>query len=136
MKKRKLLTGIVLLILFAGTLIFFKINQSHANVSASKTDIQISAEKLYADFNNDENKANEIYLDKVIEVSGKITAVSQLESRYMILLDQTSTGGINCLMMEDSSEIVQLKPNSVITIKGKCTGFLMDVNLVDCILIK
>lgn len=136
MKKRKLLTGIVLLIIFAGILIFFKINQSHVNVSSSKTDIQISAEKLYTDFNNDENKANEIYLDKVIEVSGKITAVSQQASRYMILLNQTSTGGINCLMMEDSSAIVQLKPNSVITIKGKCTGFLMDVNLVDCILIK
>ncbi|MEO8116698.1 MAG: hypothetical protein ABI653_03560 [Bacteroidota bacterium] len=136
MKKRNLLTGIVLLILFAIILIFLKINKSHGNVASEKTDIHISAEKLYSDFKNDENKANEMYLDKVIEVSGKIATVSKQSSQYIILLDATSTGGINCLMLDDSSAIAQLKPAGDITIKGKCTGFLIDVNLNDCVLIK
>ncbi len=136
MKKRNLLTGIVLLILFAIIVIFLKINKTHVNVASEKTDIQISAEKLYADFNNDENKANLLYLDKVIEVTGVIASVTKQSSQYIILLNKTSSGGINCLMMDDSNEIALLKPTGDITIKGKCAGFLMDVNLIDCVLLK
>jgi hypothetical protein len=74
---------------------------------------------------------------KVIEVTGRIASVADAGNYVSVNLRATSEGGINCsILKKDLNPGDKLLIGDSIDIKGKCTGFLMDVNLVDCIVKK
>jgi hypothetical protein len=74
---------------------------------------------------------------KVIEVSGIVSSVNESVDYVSINLKAAAEGGVNCsISKKDLSADETFKKGDSLTIKGKCTGFLMDVNLVDCVLRK
>ena len=94
----------------------------------------LSAEALYKQYQDDENKANKNYLGKVLEVTGILSQVMHSGANEIWILSAASQGGINCQMFFDKNDIPpDPKPGDKIVLKGKCTGFLMDVNLTDCV---
>jgi hypothetical protein len=71
----------------------------------------------------------------VLEVKGTVSAVSVKGPIVNIQLNASKLGGINCNLFPIESNDRQLPAiGRVLTIKGRCTGFLMDVNLVDCVI--
>ncbi|HEY4154582.1 MAG TPA: hypothetical protein VGM24_04125, partial [Puia sp.] len=81
--------------------------------------------------------ANKKFLGKVIEVTGSISGIQKDTGNAGILMDATAMGGVNCGFSKTALPGLQLlKTGDTIRIKGRCTGFLMDVNLVDCVLEK
>jgi len=53
----------------------------------------------------------------------------------ILLKDEQSMGGVNCNMfMHPNQNKHPIAKGSSIIIKGKCVGYLMDVNLVDCVI--
>ncbi|MDP5105891.1 MAG: OB-fold putative lipoprotein [Polaribacter sp.] len=109
-------------------------HKPHVNVAASKSDISLSADKILTDFTSDENAANAVYLEKIIEVNGIISDVKiENEKGIITLKTNDDFGSVLCHLSENATkEMNTLKTGQSIRLKGICTGFLMDVILVKC----
>ncbi len=127
--------GIILLLMAAWGI--YKVTMPHLNASGVRAVATLSAPNLYYEFLNSENNANKKWLGKVIEVSGRISSVNESGSYISLNLKGSSDGGVNCsFLKKDLDPGEKYSTGDSITIKGKCTGFLMDVNLVDCVVKK
>lgn len=124
--------GIILLLLASWGI--YKVTMPHHNTSGEQAVGSLSAMNLYYEFLNTENSANKKWLGKVIEVSGRISSVNESGNYISINLKGSSDGGVNCsFLKKDLDPGYKYNTGDSITIKGKCTGFLSDVNLVDCV---
>ena len=136
-RTKTFLTGIVLCLAIVLGACFFIVNKPHKNVTGVMADAYVSATDLYNTYFVNEISADKQYLNKVIEVKGEVASVNWSGQNSFLLIRANDSGGINCaVIMNDSSVISQIKKGEFVTVKGRCTGFLMDVNLVDCIIIK
>ncbi|NJN49943.1 MAG: hypothetical protein HC798_00760, partial [Polaribacter sp.] len=108
------------------------------NVANTKSDVMIAATDFFDAFSNDEITANKNYLDKIVAVSGAISKIEK-EDEITIITLQTNDdfGSVLCHLSEEASknsDAYKIEDN--IILKGICTGFLMDVVLVKCEIIK
>jgi hypothetical protein len=127
--------GIILLLLAAWGI--YKVTLPHRNASGEPAVATLSAMNLYNEFLNSENIANKKWVGKVIEVSGSISSVIESGNYISLNLKGSADGGVNCsILKKDLDPGNKFYTGDSITIKGKCTGFLMDVNLVDCVIKK
>lgn len=135
-KKMKIFAGVVFclaIVVAIGYYQYQKPRQSAAGATAAYT---CTATDLYKQFDTNETTANTKYTGKVIAVSGSIQSVDQSGQTVSILLNAASSnGGINCMLAANDKKQV-LSQGENITIKGRCTGFLADVNLVDAVIVK
>lgn len=136
MKVRQgVIAGILLIIIVCAAAGWYLYNKPHEGVGNVEADIRISATDLFNDYQKDENLANKKYLNKVIEVTGNVSDLQNVNGSQLILLSSNSDdGGVSCQLTNDEKNKIPVKKSATITIKGKCTGYLMDVNLVDCVL--
>ena len=115
----------------------YKITKTHQNVSGEAADAHLTAVSLYDEFLKNEDQANKKWVGRVIEISGIISSISEAGNYVSVNLKGTAEGGINCsLSKKDLGPDEKINIGDSATIKGKCTGFLMDVNLVDCVIKK
>jgi len=103
--------------------------------AADVADLQaehVDAVELFSRYTANEQQANAIYLNKALEVTGKVLEVkdNQQEKPQIILEAGDPMFGIACTMDKAS---VNVKPGDKITIKGICTGYLNDVILIKSI---
>ncbi len=139
-KKRTILwAGILLLILAAAGRAFYLYNKPHQGTEGVRADWTLEADSLYSRYSTDEKTADAKYMGKVIEVIGKVAEIQRNgQSEIWILSPQAGGGGINCQMAADekgrgTNTAEGVKAGDIVKVKGRCTGFLMDVNLSDCI---
>jgi hypothetical protein len=106
------------------------LNPAHREIQKEKG-ISISAEELYQSYISNEKAANASYLEKTIEVSGKIGSISKNADSSQVIFLQTSDPifGVNCTM-ELKTE--KLKSGDSVRLKGICSGFINDVVLIRC----
>jgi hypothetical protein len=125
-------------IILAGTGVWFGCylyNKPHGNVVSETASSSLTADTLYQQYQQNAVAADSMYLGKVIEVKGKLAAIDHNgETDILELSPQPTGGGVSCQMFPHDKGTTPSYPaiGSNITIKGKCSGFLMDVNLVDC----
>ena len=89
-------------------------------------------------YENDEAKANKLFLDKTIQVHGPVTEiVNQQDTLINVFLgDINSLHKVSCLLDKKHFNLIKkYTAGQQITIKGICTGFLMDVELNRCIVV-
>lgn len=111
--------------------LYFK---TRPDIGSMKASVSLTAISLYTQYQKDETAANTLFLEKVIAVDGEVLDVTKTDSTLSIQLKGGDNGGINCSIRNIPNTIP--KKGSRVTIKGKCSGFLMDVNLVDCVMEK
>lgn len=115
---------------------FYLYTKKPADVRYLAANYQLSTNALLADFNKDETAANLKYLDKVIAVKGKIKEIKieQATGQATVVLDSGDPmAAVTCSFYnEELASVKQLTEGTEITIKGKCTGKLMDVVLNKC----
>ena len=135
MKKRTILwIGIPLLLLLAFAWAYHLYVKPHQSAAGETADFSIDADSLYSQYQANEHAADQKYLGKVIEVSGKLTEIQHNgKAEVWILSQQSGGGGINCQLFAGVKADPEPKPGDIVTVKGRCTGYLMDVNLVDCV---
>jgi len=106
------------------------LNPKHREIEKEKG-ISINAEELYQSFLSDEKAANAAYLEKAIEINGKIGSISKNADSSQVLFLQTSDPvfGVNCTMEEKAEN---LKAGDSVRVKGICSGFINDVVLIRC----
>ncbi len=130
-----ILSVVVLCILIAAAWGFYEYARPHASAADKRTDVVIGADSLYASFTNDEAGANKKYINKVAEVTGIVQDITISDRKPVVFLRTSGPGVINCLMAMDSATVFStVKKNTQTVIKGKCSGYLLDVNLVDCVI--
>ncbi len=128
----------ILIIVLVGTLISMSLyNKPHTDVAKSSPNISLASKTLLDDFENDENLANSKYLEQIIQVSGTISELSVSKGKGIVTLgNKDSFGNIMChLSAKENEKMTALEKGQSITIKGICTGYLMDVILVKCVII-
>ncbi len=138
-KKIKTLLLVTALLGSVALLLFVKEwNRAPNKVDTSEEiEISISSEDLLASFISDEVAASAAYVEKTIEVQGRVKEISFLNNRYTVILQ--GKGEYSCLMCDMNTEqmeqIQSIQKGDVITLRGICKGFLMDAILLNCILI-
>lgn len=134
--KRILILLSAIVVLVGGIIAFTQYNKKHADMHSTEAAFTLEANELFTAFSMDEQTANEKYLNQVIEVRGSIKKIdSKEESTQIFLTSEDLLFGINC-DMAPNEEIPRLKEGDSVTIRGLCSGFLMDVALNRCVIIK
>jgi hypothetical protein len=138
MNIKKIIFGILILGIIGAFAAYKIYNKPHVNVGEASADLRISADKILNDFILDETRANETYLEKIIEVTGVISDVKKEREKGIIALKTTDDFGsvLVHLSEEATKKISSLKVGQTIVLKGICTGYLMDVILVKSEIIK
>ena len=134
----KILLGVVVFIALGGigaALYFF--NLQHKNLGKAKPDFVITAIDLQKAFEDNESAATAKYVNKVIEVRGSIESVKPGEGNILNVTLKTGSdlSSVICTFARDADPS-KLNAGNQVTIRGECSGFLMDVLLNDCSLIK
>lgn len=127
---KKIVIAILILGVAGGIYGYYMFNKKNESISSMKTEIKTSASQLLTDFESDEPVANEKYLDKVVEVTGQVSKVESKEASTSVYLDTGNPLSSVICQLEDPSQNVTYKNDEDITVKGICTGYLMDVVLV------
>ena len=97
---------------------------------------ELQASDFTKAFETNESKANAQYLDRPISVHGVINALQKTDTSTVVFLNEgNSSASVMCLFNEENDkEVTKLKRGDSVTIKGICTGYLMDVVMVRCVL--
>lgn len=121
-----------LLCLLLGTWSFYLYRKPRRTAANARAEQLIAAKELYLSFEKNEQKANQLYNNKVLEVSGTVLQVQQTGQSFSILLfgGNKEGAGVNCSIAAGYKGKMPVAGQTV-KIKGICTGFLMDVNLAD-----
>lgn len=83
MKKNKIII-ISVFVLILGYLIYSYVYKSHRDIASEKESFLVTADAVYNEFKTDASKANQKYLDKTIDVYGKISSVDLKENTIVI----------------------------------------------------
>lgn len=127
---------VLLLALIGMGIGFYLYNKPHQNMQRAKVDMALTASELFSAFEANEEAANAQYLDKVVQVEGVIQDINQDENgQFSLTLESGSDMfGVICQFDEQSEhQADHLKMGQKVTLKGICTGMLMDVVLVRCV---
>lgn len=134
MKKKSVLLVFIVLSALAAWFAYDAYNEGPRDLSEEKSEMSMSPSELLAAFQNDESEANSLYLDKVMSISGSISAIDAGNSSTTITLETGDLmSKVVCEMAEGHSS-GQLKVGDAVRIKGQCTGFLSDVIMVKCVI--
>jgi hypothetical protein len=138
MDKYKILVFVGLCVLAAAATYGFKeysrkVPDTHELTAA----FQIDAVDLVNKFDADAFAATDQYADKVIEVRGFVGSIHLTDTSGTVLLKAgTSISSVVCQVdKKNLGEIKQLHHGEMVIIKGICSGYLMDVIMVRCILV-
>lgn len=135
-KKRTILWLSLLLLVLAGIGWGWHLyDKPHRSAAGISPDLTITADSLYHRYQSDERSADQHFMGKVLRVSGHLAEIqhSGKAEIWILAAEAGAPGGINCQLFAGTTVEHEPKPGDAVTIKGRCTGFLMDVNLTDCV---
>jgi hypothetical protein len=123
MKKITVIILAILVVLAIGGFIAYRmINEKTRDTADDKPDFALNATDLIAAFDKDTASASKMYIDRLVEVTGLVQSVDSTGSVVLGEEGQASsvTASLDRRHIEDHKK---LKPGTVATIKGKCTGY-------------
>lgn len=136
--KKIIAVCILLLFLVISGFALLQYNKPHKNLRAIESEFVLSSGDLFSEYIQDELSADNKYLDKIIEVKGKIIEIQKDDNQISFLLEgsEDEFGFVTCsLNITEENKVNSFKPGDYATVKGICTGYLMDVVLNKCIII-
>jgi hypothetical protein len=134
----KITLGLVMFIALAGILAaLYMYNLKHTDMAKAKPDFVVTATLLQKEFEDNETTASTKYINKIVEVTGTITSVKPADNNTVNITLSTASelSSVICTFpaLKNPSEV---KAGDVVTLRGECSGFLMDVLLNNCAIIK
>lgn len=130
---KKILIAVAVLILIGVCTGVYMWNKPHKKVENAKG-IDITADQLSKEYNADEKSADAKYLNKAIEVSGKVSETDNNQDGGVMIVLQTDNpmNSVQCAMRDKG--VTATKGQSV-TIKGFCSGNgITGVSLTSCVI--
>ena len=115
---------VVIMIVIGGTIAYKLYNKPHRS-AATENAVAIAAADLVKEYEKSEANANKKYLDKAIQVTGRVAdTASNQQNKRVITLQGSDMSGVQCTLLENNNTI---KAGDTITVTGFCTGYLTDV---------
>ena len=109
-------------------LALYMFNLKHTDMAKAKPDFVITATALQKEFEDNETTASAKYINKILEVTGTIASVTPAESNNLNISLKTGNdiSSVICTFpaIGDPSKF---KTGDEITLRGECSGFLMDL---------
>ncbi|MBI5914389.1 MAG: hypothetical protein HY842_03365 [Bacteroidetes bacterium] len=132
MKKILIITAVF--ILGAVAVMFYLSQKPVPSVNDLKTDFTVTATDLFAEYQANEGAANQKYNGKIVEVSGVIKETKNNEAGQptVVLESGDPMFGVICELKE-KGQATKFSNGQQVTLKGECTGYLMDVVLARCV---
>ena len=107
------------------------------DVANQTADFNLQAGDLFQDFSQNEAESNTKYVGKVLAVVGTIKNVVTTSNGTINLELVASDGSVVCnFPKKDVPSLSKIKIGETAKMKGTCSGFLFDVMLDNCVLIK
>jgi len=111
----------------------YTFRKTESSVASQKAEVEITAAELLSQFETDEVAANELYLDKIVMVTGPVESVSEDSIGISVYLKENDAmSGIICSFDRAAGEIESVEKGITVKIKGICSGYLMDVVMNKC----
>ncbi len=112
-------------------------NKPHKDLNKTSPTYTLTSEALFTDYSSDEENSNEKYLNEILQITGTVKQKTPTENGgYVLILSGDDMFGINCAFQpEEVTSLEQVNAGDKITVKGICSGMLMDVNLSRCTLV-
>ena len=133
-----LLWTFLIVIVVAASSVYYVFNMPRRNISKEMAVYTIEAKQLIADFKMNEDSATKKYLDKTIAVKGEIKNIRTLDNHSMVFSLEDPMEGVSCTV--DSADVVnyfskltQFTKGSTGNFKGRCSGMLMDIQVINCV---
>jgi len=126
---------VIVIIVIVGILLIWRylFRSTDDSVKDVKVNVEIIATDLLQAYETDEDEANNLYLNQIIKVTGYVSEIDELESGFSVYLkDNDETSGILCGFSKKSFSDKSVIVGDSVTIKGLCTGYLLDVVLNKC----
>jgi hypothetical protein len=112
-------------------------NLKHTDMARARPDFVITAQQLQKEFEDNETAASSRYINKVLEITGKIASVEPAGNNVISISLETSSdfSSVICTFpaVADPSRLIV---GNEITVRGECSGFLLDVLLNNCAVIE
>jgi hypothetical protein len=134
MKTKRILILVLVIAVITALLVWkYTFRKTESSVESQKAEVVVTASDLLAAFETDEDQANTLYLDKIVQVTGRVESVSEDSLGVSVYLKENDAiSGILCSFGKGSMEPSSLQAGNIISIKGICTGYLMDVVMNKC----
>jgi hypothetical protein len=114
-------------------------NKPKADLATEKADFIVNALDFFKEFSDNEDAASAKYNGKIIEVSGVLNKVNNMDSVIFLALEAGDPmNAISCKMSIEKDFIkteIENKEGTEITVRGECSGINFDVELINCVLI-
>jgi hypothetical protein len=133
----KIALFVVFFLALAGILTaLYLFNMQHKDLQKVKPDFIISAVDLQKAFEGNESSAESTYVNKVLEVTGIIGSVKTGEKNVLSVILKTGNdlSTVICTFPAETDP-AKFTTGNQITVRGECSGFLMDVLLNNCVIL-
>lgn len=108
----------------------------HADLSSAKPDYTVTAVQLQKEFEIDEAAASSKYINKIVEVTGTISSIETSGNVVTINIKTDNDVSSVICTLSGSVPVAELKTGDEVTVRGECSGFLMDVLLNNCNIVR
>ncbi len=107
-----------------------------SEMTSTKSAFTVTDKVIAKAYDSNEVAADVQYKGKVGEVTGKIIDISNDFDIITIILDGTTFTGV-CVNLAPAAkdQVLALKTGQVVTVKGNCTGLLINVNFEDGVIV-
>lgn len=113
--------------------VFVYSKNHHRNIQSEKS-VSIQADSLRVQYQSDEAKANILYLNKVLRITGTILSIGKDQTGKITLMMGKADAFSNVSVTLTQTNPIQQKVGDTISIKGVCTGALSDVVITDAVI--
>ena len=134
----KIALAVVFIVAVGGILAaLYLYNLKPKDLQNVRPDFIITATALLKAFEDDEKGSSAKYINKIIEVSGEIVSAKPGEKNTFNIILKTGSdfSSVICTFPVFPDTTI-LKTGTRITLRGECSGFLMDVLLNNCAVIE
>ncbi|MDZ4822640.1 MAG: hypothetical protein SH856_04210 [Flavobacteriales bacterium] len=128
---KKIIWILLALAIVGGAIGYYLWNKPHREAAGEKAVATLTADELLSQYEADETASNTKYIDKVVEVSGKVSVAETDAAGNAVVQLETSSpmGVVHCTYSPGEKSSAA---GTEITLKGICSGFLSDVQLTKC----
>jgi hypothetical protein len=136
--KKYILPAIILIAGAGGLYVYKEYNRKVADLTNIAPQQVTNVHSIVNMYDSSEAVANEKFLGKTVEVKGVVSEISNGHDTLLTVMlgDSNDEHRVSCLL--DKAQLANLKkcvPGKEITIKGICTGYLLDVEMNRCVIV-
>jgi hypothetical protein len=127
---KKIFLVLIALGIIGASVGYYMYNKPIKDYTDSKAELSITASELFLQYSSNEQKADSLYREKVIAVSGNVSEISKNQKQETVIYlgtDDPMFGIQFTMLASDSNNYKSLRTGEVVSLKGLCTGFTNDV---------